>query len=82
VAQLNLRYIRKMEDVLALCEKPYNASEPVVCLDGKPVSLHRELRSPIPAKPSMPDKRDNSSTEYSARIRPFSREKVLRGAAT
>jgi len=59
VAQLNPQYIRKMEDVLALYEKPYNATEPVVCLDEKPVSLHRELRSPIPAKPGSPAKRDN-----------------------
>jgi hypothetical protein len=59
VAQLNRQYIRKMEDVLALYEKPYNASEPVVCLDEKPVSLHKELRSPIPAKPGSPAKRDN-----------------------
>jgi hypothetical protein len=59
VAQLNREYIRKMEDVLALYEKPYNASEPVVCLDEKPVSLHRDLRSPIPAKPGRLAKRDN-----------------------
>jgi hypothetical protein len=59
VAQLNREYIRKMEDVLALYEKPYNASEPVVCLDEKPVSLHRELRSPIPARSGSPAKRDN-----------------------
>ena len=48
-----------MEDVLALYEKPYSGAEPVVCLDEKPVSLHRELRSPIPAKPGSPAKRDN-----------------------
>jgi len=48
-----------MEDVLALYEKPYNARQPVVCLDEKPVSLHREVRSPIPAKPGSPAKRDN-----------------------
>jgi len=48
-----------MEDVLALYEKPHNASEPVVCLDEKPVSLHEELRCRIPAKPGSPAKRDN-----------------------
>ena len=48
-----------MEDVLALYEKPYKPSEPVVCLDEKPVSLHGELRSPMPAKPGSPAKRDN-----------------------
>jgi transposase len=59
VPKLNREYIRKMEDVLSLYEKPYNAREPVVCVDEKPVSLHRELRSPIPAKPGAPAKRDN-----------------------
>jgi hypothetical protein len=59
VPKLNREYIRKMEDVLALYEKPCNASEPVVCVDEKPVSLHLELRSPIPAKPGSPAKRDN-----------------------
>jgi len=59
VPKLDRQYIHTMEDVLALYERPYNASEPVVCLDEKPVSLHRELRSPIPAKPGSPAKRDN-----------------------
>lgn len=59
MAQLNREYIRKMEDVLAVYEKPYDAREPVVCLDEKPLSLHRELRSPIPARPGSPAKRDN-----------------------
>ena len=59
VPQLNREYIHSMEDVLAVYEKPYEASEPVVCLDEKPVSLHRELRSPIPAKPGALAKRDN-----------------------
>jgi len=48
-----------MEDVLALYEKPYSASEPVVCLDEKPISLHREVRPRVPAKPGSPAKRDN-----------------------
>jgi DDE superfamily endonuclease len=64
VAELSPQYIRTMEDVLALYEKPHNAREPVVCLDEKPVSLHRELRPPIPAKPGSPAKRDN---EYERR---------------
>jgi hypothetical protein len=46
VAVLTRHYIRTMEDVLALYEKPYNAAEPVVCLDEKPASLHREIRPP------------------------------------
>jgi len=53
-----------MEDVLAVYEKPYNAAEPVVCLDEKPVSLHADVRPPIPAKPGRPARRDN---EYERR---------------
>ena len=48
-----------MEDVLAVYEKPYNPAEPVVCLDEKPVSLHADVRAPIPAKPGKPAKQDN-----------------------
>jgi hypothetical protein len=59
VADLTPEYIQKMEDVLAVYERPYDAFEPVVCLDEKPVSLHRDVRPPIPAKPGKPAKRDN-----------------------
>ena len=59
VAELNAEYIEKMEDVLAVYEKPYNPAEPVVCLDEKPVSLHADVRAPIPAKPGRVAKRDN-----------------------
>jgi len=48
-----------MEDVLAIYEKPCNPAEPVVCLDEKPVSLHGDVRPPIPAKPGRVAKRDN-----------------------
>jgi DDE superfamily endonuclease len=59
VAELNADYIQTMEDVLAVYEKPYNPAEPVVCLDEKPVSLHADVRAPIPAKPGKVAKRDN-----------------------
>src|SRR5437762_13382262 len=64
VAELDEEYIRKMEDVLAIYEKPCNAAEPVVCLDEKPVSLHADVRPPIPAKPGKPALQDN---EYERR---------------
>lgn len=59
IAELNTEYIQKMEDVLALYERPYDPREPVVCLDEKPVSLHAEVRSPRPARPGHLAKRDN-----------------------
>ena len=36
VADLNDDYIDKMEDVLKTYERPYDAAQPVVCLDEKP----------------------------------------------
>jgi hypothetical protein len=59
VAELSAEYIERMEDVLAVIEKPYNPAEPVVCLDEKPVSRHAGVRAPIPAKPGKPAKQDN-----------------------
>ena len=59
VAKLVEDYVPKMEDVLALYEKPYEPQEPVVCLDEKPVSLHAEVRPPIPAAPGRAAKRDS-----------------------
>lgn len=61
VADLDPEYIARMEDVLALYEKPYDAQQPVVCLDEKPVPLHAEVRPPRPARPGHLAKRD---TEY------------------
>ena len=48
-----------MEDVLATYEKPLCADEPVVCVDEKPVTLHREVRDPLPMKPGSVLKRDS-----------------------
>ena len=59
VADLDPEYIARMEDVLALYEKPYDAREPVVCLDEKPVALHADVRPPQPARPGHVAKRDN-----------------------
>jgi len=48
-----------MENVLAVYEKPFSATEPVVCLDEKPVSLHADIRPPQSAMPGKIAKRDN-----------------------
>lgn len=59
IAELDQAYIQKMEDVLAVYEKPYNPAQPVLCLDGKLITLHADVRTPIPAKPGKPAKQDN-----------------------
>jgi hypothetical protein len=56
---LDQPYIQKMEDVLAIYEKPYNPAQPVLCLDEKPISLHADVRAPIPAQPGKVAKQDN-----------------------
>ena len=53
-----------MEDVLAIYEKPYDPAQPVLCLDEKPISLHDDVRAPIPAKPGSVAKRDNEYERY------------------
>ena len=59
VADLDADYIARMEDVLALYEKPLSVKEPVVCLDEKPVSLHADVRPPRPARPGHIARRDS-----------------------
>ena len=59
VADLDDDYIEHMEDVLEVYEKPLSAEEPVVCVDEKPVTLHDEVRDPIPMKPGSVAKRDS-----------------------
>ena len=64
MAELDDEYIGKMEDVLETYEKPYDPAEPVVCFDEKPVTLHADVRTPMPAKPGRELRRDN---EYQRR---------------
>jgi hypothetical protein len=59
VAELDDAYIANMEEVLAVYEKPYSKTEPVLCLDEKPVSLHSDVRPVSPASPGHIAKRDN-----------------------
>ncbi len=58
VAELNEEYVEKMEDVLAIYERPLWAQEPVVCADEKSVTLHADVRESLPMKPGSVAKRD------------------------
>ena len=44
VSTLDDAYIERMEDVLRVYERPYDPSEPVVCLDERPVQLLDDVR--------------------------------------
>ena len=59
VAELDEACIAQMEDMLALYEKPYKRTEPVLCLDEKPVSLHADVRPGRPPLPGHAARRDN-----------------------
>ena len=58
VAELNEDYIGRMEEVLAVYEKPLSEREPVVCMDEKPVVLHQDTRVPVAMKPGRAARRD------------------------
>jgi hypothetical protein len=64
VADLDDEYIAKMEDVLEVYERPYDAQQPVVCLDEKPVTLHADVR---PASPALPGREARRDSEYERR---------------
>jgi hypothetical protein len=64
VAELDEEYIRRMEEILAVYEKPLSEQEPVVCIDEKPVVLHADLRPPRPLRPGRELRRDS---EYERR---------------
>src|ERR1035438_6849298 len=59
IAEVDDEYIKAMEDVLEVYERPLSAEEPVVCVDEKPVTLHNDVREPLPMKPGSVAKRDN-----------------------
>jgi hypothetical protein len=61
VAELTDEYLKRMEEVLEVYERPYNPAEPVVCLDEKPISLHDDVR---PARPMRPGKLRRPDNEY------------------
>ena len=48
VADLDDDYIARMEDVLEVYERPYDARQPVICLDEKPITLHADRRPTRP----------------------------------
>src|SRR3954468_5313664 len=59
IKEMTPKFVTKMEDVLNLYERPLNPKEPVVCLDERPIVLHKEIRPPIePEKAGDVLKRD------------------------
>lgn len=58
MAEIDDEYKERMEDVLAVYEKPYDRKEPVVCLDERPLVLHADVREPEAPRPGKIARRD------------------------
>ncbi|CAG1771721.1 hypothetical protein BAC2_01922 [uncultured bacterium] len=58
IGELSAEYRRRMYELLELYGRPYDAREPVICVDEKSKQLLRETRAPLPAKPGVPLRQD------------------------
>ena len=50
-------FIWHVEDVLNLCEQPYDPKRPVICFDERRCQLISDAIIPIPIKPEGPNKK-------------------------
>ena len=62
IEELNDEYIERMEDILDVYEKEYDPSNPVVCVDEKPVPLMGDKRERVPMKEGAAVKKDYEYT--------------------
>lgn len=58
VGQITEEYRQRMYDLLDLYARPFQAQEPVVCLDEKSKQLLKDSRLPLPIKPGRPLRQD------------------------
>ena len=58
VGELTLEYRRRMYELLDLYARPFDAREPVVCVDEKSLQLLAHSRAPLPMGPGAPAKID------------------------
>ena len=56
--EADAEFVAHMEDVLETYEKPYDPTQPVLCMDEQPVQLVKETRQPIPATKDHPKRVD------------------------
>src|SRR5258708_39103646 len=58
IGRITAEYRERMYDLLGLYAKPYDAAEPVVCLDEKSKQLLQQTRRPLPVGPGQIAKED------------------------
>jgi len=58
IGRITEEYRGRMYDLIQLYRRPYQAEEPVVCVDEKSKQLLKDIRRPLPPKPGAPAKED------------------------
>jgi hypothetical protein len=58
IGKPSAQYVAKMEDVLDVYERPYDAKRPVVCLDETSKELRDTPRGSLPMQPGKPERQD------------------------
>ena len=58
VGRITAEYRKRMYGLLRIYARPYNAKEPVVCVDEKSKQLLRQTQSPLALQPGRPAKED------------------------
>ncbi len=58
IPSVGAEFVWRMEDVLDLYAEEYDPQCPQVCFDEMPYQLIEEKRTPLPAKPGVPQRYD------------------------
>jgi hypothetical protein len=58
IGKPSANYVAKMEDVLDVYQRPYDATRPVVCLDEVSKELRATPRESLPMKSGQPERQD------------------------
>lgn len=58
IGKPSAQYVAKMEDVLDVYHRPYDAKRPVVCLDESSKELRDTPRGNLPMAPGQPERQD------------------------
>ena len=58
IGRITAEYRERMYGLLGIYAQPYNACEPVICVDEKSKQLLRQTRSPLPLQPGQCPKED------------------------
>jgi hypothetical protein len=58
IGKPSAQYVAKMEDVLDVYHRPYDAKRPVVCLDESSKELRDTPRGNLPVAPGQPERQD------------------------